>query len=143
LVREAYREEHAAISLLGEIVGVPIPPLETWTSVEEEIARGEKLLYWECLDFDNVGDFGICGREITVDYPESGVSEETKYVFFRALPRTEGVHLTVKWLEGRGDVTVIQQPNAENSYTACIRVDDSRYRRGDAYKFEVYVVSER
>lgn len=143
LVRATYREEHAAIRLLGEVVDIPVPELETWPSVEEQIARGEKLLYWECPDFDGVGDLVIRGEEITTDHIESELSEGMNHIFFRALPDTEGVRLTVKWLEGRGDITVIQQPNAENNYTARIRVDDAGYRREDTYKFEVYLVSER
>jgi hypothetical protein len=143
LVQAAYREEHAAVRLLGKIVDIPVPELETWPSVEEQIARGEKLLYWECPDFDGVGDLVIRGEEITADGIDSELSEKVNHIFFRALPNTEGVHLTVKWLEGRGDITVIQQPNAENNYTARIRVDDAGYRREDTYKFEVYLVSER
>lgn len=34
LVQVTYREEHAAISLLGGVVDMSVPPLETWTSTE-------------------------------------------------------------------------------------------------------------
>jgi hypothetical protein len=39
------------------------------------------------------------------------------------LPRQDGV-LRVERVEGRGDVDVIQQPNASNNYTATLRVRD-------------------
>lgn len=142
LIQATYREEHAAIRLLGEVVDRTVPPLETWTPVEQEIARGEKLFYWECLDLDGVDDLVIRGGEITVEPLESESPKETNHTFFRRLPKEEGYHLTLKWLEGRGDLTVLQQPTAENHYTARLRVDDSEYRRGDVYKFEVYLVPD-
>ncbi len=51
---------------------------------------------------------------------------------FNRLPRQDGT-VTVQVLEGRGNVDVIQQPNARNGYTAVIRLRDqdsgsARYR---------------
>ena len=66
-----------------------------------------------------------------------------RHTFLQELPNKEGYHLIVKWLEGRGDITVVQQPNAENNYAACIRIDDSWYEGADMYRFEVYLVPER
>lgn len=143
LVQATYREEHVAVQRLGETVHMPVPPLETWTSVDEEIARGEKVLYWECPNFKGVDDLVIQGEEMTVVHLQEKSPKEMHHTFFRALPKAAGYYLLVKWLEGRGDVTVIQQPTAENDYTARVRVDGSEYGGTDTYRFEVYLVPER
>jgi hypothetical protein len=55
---------------------------------------------------------------------------------YRTLPTSNGL-VRVQRIDGRGDVTVIQQPSARNNYTAVIRVrDDSR--RADRYRFAAY-----
>ena len=139
---DVYREEHAAVRLLGEVVDMPVPPLETWIPTDKAIARGEKLLYWECLNLDGVDDLIIQDEEITVEHLEWDPPEGMHHSFSRKLPKAEGYHLIVKWLEGRGEITVIEQPNAENSYAARIRVDDGPYGDADAYRFEVYLLAE-
>jgi hypothetical protein len=55
---------------------------------------------------------------------------------YRALPMSNGL-VRVQRIDGRGDISVIQQPNRRNNYTAVIRVrDDSR--RADRYRFAAY-----
>ena len=53
-----------------------------------------------------------------------------------ALPRREGV-VRVQLMEGRGRVSVVQQPNARNDYTAILRVMDSQ-RGADRYRLVAY-----
>jgi hypothetical protein len=53
-----------------------------------------------------------------------------------ALPRRDGV-VRVQLVEGRGRVSVVQQPSASNDYTAILRVMDSQ-RGADRYRFVAY-----
>ena len=52
------------------------------------------------------------------------------------LPRTDG-YVRVQALDGRGDVSVVQQPSAANSYTTIVRVRD-RSRGSDRYRVAAY-----
>ncbi|HSI89074.1 MAG TPA: hypothetical protein VK918_08465 [Pyrinomonadaceae bacterium] len=47
------------------------------------------------------------------------------YSFTSRLPDA-AVSVSVNKKEGRGSVTVIQQPNSENGFTAIVEIDDSR-----------------
>ena len=53
-----------------------------------------------------------------------------------ALPRTDG-EVFVRLLDGRGDVDVIQQPNARNDFTTLIRIRDPR-GGADRYRITTY-----
>ena len=55
------------------------------------------------------------------------------------LPQQDGT-LMVQRLQGRGDVDVIQQPNAQNGYTATLRVRDPQ-GGADSYRIAVYFQS--
>lgn len=52
-----------------------------------------------------------------------------------SLPRRDST-VTVKKIEGRGNVTVIQQPNRSNSYATTVQIDDPR-GGADNYKIEI------
>jgi hypothetical protein len=52
------------------------------------------------------------------------------------LPRQNGV-VRVQVLQGRGDVSVIQQPNAQNGFTTIVRVQDPR-SGSDSYRLVGY-----
>lgn len=51
--------------------------------------------------------------------------EDGTYSFTSALPKEDGIIVRVKKDDGRGEATVIQQPNVANDYTAVIRIVDS------------------
>lgn len=53
-----------------------------------------------------------------------------------ALPRTDG-YVRVQALDGRGDVSVVQQPSAANAYTTIVRVRD-RSSGADRYRVNAY-----
>jgi len=53
-----------------------------------------------------------------------------------ALPRTDG-YVRVQTLDGRGDVSVVQQPSASNGYTTIVRVRD-RSSGSDRYRLAAY-----
>lgn len=56
---------------------------------------------------------------------------------YRSLPISNG-YVRVQRLDGRGEISVIQQPNRRNNYTAVIRVRDYEGRRADRYRFTAY-----
>ena len=55
--------------------------------------------------------------------------------FESALP-AEDVQVVIDKMEGRGDVDLMQAPNASNDYTAIVRIEDDR-SGPDRYKFEL------
>jgi hypothetical protein len=55
---------------------------------------------------------------------------------FRQLPRRDG-QLYVRVLNGRGSAEVVQQPTAQNGYTATVRIDD-RSGGADNYRIAAY-----
>ena len=97
--------------------------------------RNSSLISWRG-DVDDVVDIRIQGRRVeyrtrsgqpvrNADYDLSG----------QGLPRRR-VTIEPDVANGRGDVTVIQQPSASNGYTAIIRVEDQRRGYG-RYDFDL------
>src|SRR4051812_7367926 len=66
----------------------------------------------------------------------SGTELRARYRLTSPLPQQEGT-VRVALEAGRGDVSVIQQPNASNGYTAIVRVFD-RSGGADQYRFSTY-----
>ena len=66
----------------------------------------------------------------------SGTDLRSRYRVASALPQQEGT-VRVALENGRGDVSVLQQPTAANGYTAIIRVYD-RSSGADVYRFTPY-----
>src|SRR3954471_10360980 len=66
----------------------------------------------------------------------SGTDLRSRYRVASPLPQQEGT-VRVALENGRGDVSVIQQPTASNGYTAIIRVFD-RSSGADIYRFTTY-----
>lgn len=65
-----------------------------------------------------------------------GISLDTKTISGKAMPEgnysftsklpEEGVNVSITKIEGRGKATVLQQPTAENDFTAIIEIHDDR-----------------
>jgi hypothetical protein len=66
----------------------------------------------------------------------SGTDLRSRYRMISVLPQQEGT-VRVALENGRGDVSVIQQPTASNGYTAIVRVFD-RSSGADVYRFSTY-----
>ena len=64
-----------------------------------------------------------------------GVRDVRADVMRGGIPRAE-VEVSVERYQGRGQITVVQQPSARNGYTAVIRISDPRPSYGD-YAFDV------
>jgi hypothetical protein len=58
---------------------------------------------------------------------------------YSGLPTRNG-QVRVQRLDGRGEISVIQQPSSRNNYTAVIRIrdEDRNARRADRYRFAAY-----
>jgi hypothetical protein len=68
--------------------------------------------------------------------PASGEMRSGRGRVVNGLPQRNGT-LVVQRLDGRGDVDVIQQPNARNGYTATVRVRDPK-GGADNYRIVAY-----
>jgi hypothetical protein len=96
-------------------------------------AQGRTLLEWSGR-VDREVQISIRGRNSWtqgIERDDRGRASVTT-----ALPRAEG-RVTVRLLDGRGDVDVIQQPTRRNAYTAIIRVRDGR-SGSDRYLLRTY-----
>jgi hypothetical protein len=56
---------------------------------------------------------------------------------YRSLPPANGL-VRIQRLDGRGQISVIQQPSRRNNYTAVIRIRDDAGRSADRYRFAAY-----
>lgn len=65
------------------------------------------------------------GRDITIRGDADRSRRDSRPRANGALPRTDG-DVWVRVTEGRGNVDVIQQPNARNNYTTVVRIRDAR-----------------
>ncbi|HKX32672.1 MAG TPA: hypothetical protein VJ302_33610 [Blastocatellia bacterium] len=77
----------------------------------------------------------IKGNRLRVEHQAGQLVTEENHRFFQPLP-FERRNVVVRKLDGRGNVTVIQQPSRENGYTAAILIED-REGGSDRYDLEV------
>jgi hypothetical protein len=77
----------------------------------------------------------INGNSLRVEHQAGQPVREENYRFLQSLPSDRRT-VVVRKLNGRGNVTVIQQPSRENRYTAAILIDD-RDGGSDRYEIEV------
>lgn len=96
---------------------------------------GERLINWR----GNVdGDVRIVLRESGISYSVASGAQPRGISMTGAtrLPRGDG-RLSVNLRQGRGNVTVVQQPSRFNNYTAIVRVLDPQGSYG-YYDFDLY-----
>jgi hypothetical protein len=77
----------------------------------------------------------INGNSLRVEHQAGQPVREENYRFLQSLP-SDRRNVVVRKLNGRGNVTVIQQPSRDNGYTAAILIDD-RDGGSDRYEIEV------
>lgn len=82
---------------------------------------------------DDRANIIIRGNNITVENVSGNGVQTTDQNVSRALPRRSTI-VSAQKIEGRGDVTVIQQPSQFNNYTAIIQVYD---RSGGAGNYRI------
>jgi hypothetical protein len=106
----------------------PVRPVDgAWTA-----GRGE--LRWSGLVDDEV-DIRIQGNRVTYVDRRGDRTRDVREDLRGGLPRA-AVRLHVDKRNGRGNVTVVQQPSSWNGYTAVLRVKDAR-AGADRYDLDV------
>ena len=88
---------------------------------------------------------GEVDAKVRISITGTSLSEQTvsgrqmptgSYSFTAALPNA-AVTVRVNRKDGRGSVTVVQQPDASNNFTAIVEIDDSR-GGDDGYLLDIY-----
>lgn len=101
----------------------PDEPIETPAEdVDEDRILG--LFFWNG-EVDDEVRLTVRGTVITSETISGRRLEDGKYSFTSALPRESGLLVGVRMTEGRGEASVIQQPNPANDFSAVIRIRDS------------------
>ncbi len=85
---------------------------------------------------DGVDDIIIRGDKVRVEHVAAKPIQSQDYRFSAPLP-TADVELTLRTIQGRGNVRLLEQPTRRNEYTAVVRIDDSEPRGDDEYEFEL------
>jgi hypothetical protein len=102
---------------------------------EDRSGRDAGRLSWRG-DVDDVSEIRIQGRRVEY-FTRSGQPIRNDRIDLRGnpLPR-RSVDLELDVSRGRGDVLVVQQPNARNGFTAIVQITDKRRGYGD-YDFDL------
>lgn len=104
----------------------------------ERIGRRDRdagVLSWRG-DVDDVAEIRVQGRHVEYRVRSGDPMRDVRFdVQGAGLPRRP-VELEVDVVRGRGSVTVVQQPDARNGYTAVLRVVDRKSGYGD-YDFDL------
>ncbi len=97
--------------------------------------NGRVLFTWTGT-VDREARITMRGRDITIRGDADRNRRDSRPRANGALPRTDG-DVWVRVTEGRGNVDVIQQPNARNNYTTVVRIRDTR-SGDDRYRLTAY-----
>ncbi|QQS42937.1 MAG: hypothetical protein IPM63_08390 [Acidobacteriota bacterium] len=116
--------------------GPPTPPPATDDGREVDESRILGRFFWNG-EIDDEVQLTVSGTRITSKAISGRTLEDGTYSFTSALPREDGLIVRAVKTDGRGIVSVIQQPSAENDYSAVIRiVDEGSGAR--PYSLEIY-----
>jgi hypothetical protein len=97
--------------------------------------RGQEIFEWNGR-VDRTVQVSMRGNRLTTrDLGNSETGRQNSRVLMQ-LPRQDG-QVYVQLLRGRGSATVIEQPTAQNGYTAVIRIDDAS-SGADDYRIAAY-----
>lgn len=97
-----------------------------------DFGREEGVFRWEGR-VDKGAEIRIRGNDYRVDDMGGQGTQERRADFDSALPESDVV-VSLRKLEGRGDVELIQAPDASNGYTAVVRIEDDK---GGADDYEI------
>lgn len=75
-------------------------------------------------------------KTVTVEHLEAGAIQGMNYLFSDPLPRT-ALTASLNVLQGRGSVTILQQPSAQNNYELVVEISDSK-GGSSLYEIEIY-----
>lgn len=85
---------------------------------------------------DDVARIKIKGTDLTIETVSGKSYDAGTFSFTSPLPEAS-LTVGVNKKEGRGDVTVVQQPNGENNFTAVVEVKDLKGGPDD-YHLEIF-----
>ena len=85
---------------------------------------------------DDVVRIKIQGSDLSIETVSGRSYDEGTFSFTTPLPETE-VAVGVNKKEGRGTAAVVQQPNAENDFTAIVEIRDTKGGAKE-YQLEIY-----
>ncbi len=83
---------------------------------------------------DGVDEVVISGSSASVRHVNGNPPREVKASFSAPIPRSP-VKVTLISANGRGSISVVQQPSAANGYTTIVRIDDSDKGGEKRYEF--------
>jgi hypothetical protein len=98
--------------------------------------RGPGTMTWRGRVDDYV-ELNIQGNRVRSREREGSQTLNEQVSFSNPLPRAD-VSVSVRKRSGRGRVSVVQQPNRSNNYTAIVKIDDER---GGADDYEIEMES--
>src|SRR5256885_255617 len=99
------------------------------------MAQGRNLFSWTGR-VDREVQISMRGRDVWTNGIDRDDGGRSRLNVASALPRTDG-YVRVQAVDGRGDVSVVQQPSAYNNYTTIVRVRD-RSSGADRYRLNAY-----
>lgn len=116
----------------------PAPVVTTTPNAPRALRSG--TVAWSGI-VDGVDEIIITGGSASVRHRSGEAIREPRASFSTAVPRAP---VTVKLLNqnGRGDLTIIQEPSAANGYTTIVRIDDTRENGGKPYQFTLRWTAE-
>ena len=99
------------------------------------VAQGRTLFTWTGR-VDREVQISMRGRDVWTNGTDRDDGGRSRFNVASALPRTDG-YVHVQAVDGRGDVSVVQQPSAWNNYTTIVRIRD-RNSGSDRYRLSAY-----
>jgi hypothetical protein len=121
-----------ACARIAIFLGLVLPLAGAGARGAEEIPLGSYNFVWEGR-VDGSDYLFVRGDSVWVRHLESRPIEEARYSFRTTLPaRSQMVQMDVQ--QGRGRVSIEEQPSSRNNYTLKILLDDTRRNGSDMYR---------
>jgi hypothetical protein len=98
-----------------------------------------RYFHWESRDFGVEATLTIQGGQVSLEDIVGSAPHKVSEQFLQPVPANYRVFVEKEL--GRGYITVIQQPSAENNQTVKIRISDP-YGEGSEYKLNLYFQPE-
>jgi hypothetical protein len=107
----------------------------------QTFTKGSNLiLAWECAQLDGIDKLKLNNDQLTLHHIEFNYPQEINYKVFMPIPNNKNLQYRVIKEQGRGDVNILEYPDAQNEFSLSIKVDDGPYPSFDFYRF--YVVAD-
>ena len=110
---------------------------DTGKTLSFGINRQNLVCIWEAAKVDGIDDVLFSGRSARVRHIDFKPAVGVRFECFEPVRLTENQVYEVLAVQGRGTVTVLEQPGRNNGETLAVRVDDSGFSGDDYYRFLV------